>query len=178
MKQNAQKIYPVGELDVTLERDGFCRTILRELSGLLQEMIGLEEAEGYISVVGQNIGSAIDADYKSAMGVNKLNRQQIAEVLVDLKARIKGQFYIVEQDNNKIVLGNTVCPFEDKVLGRDSLCMMTSNVFGTVTAENAGFAKVCLHETIAKGDNGCKVVVYLRQTPEADKEEGNEYYRS
>ncbi|MBX6746796.1 MAG: transcriptional regulator, partial [Acetobacteraceae bacterium] len=39
-------------LEVQLDRDGFLRRLLRELAGTLQEVVGLEEASGYISVVG------------------------------------------------------------------------------------------------------------------------------
>ena len=176
MNQVLEKKPSVSELDISLERDGFCRSIINELSGLLQEMIGLEEAEGFISVVGQNIGSEVNAEYKDKLGVTKLNNEQIANVLVDLKTRINGGFYIVEQDDDKIVFGNSQCPFEDKVLGRPSLCMMTSNVFGTITAENNSYAKVVLDETIAQGCDKCKVTVYLNNTDECRASEGREYF--
>ena len=163
-------------LDVSLERDGFSRTIIREISGLLQDMIGLEEASGYISIVGQSIGNSINSEYKTALNVDKLSKQQINAVLLDLKRRINGEFYIVEQDENKVVFGNTRCPFEDKVVDRPSLCMMTSNVFGTITAQNTGYSKVILNETIAEGSQSCRVVVYFNENAVADSEDGREYY--
>jgi hypothetical protein len=61
------------------------------------------------------------------------------------------------------------------VVGRPSLCMMTSNVFGVLAAESAGYAKVVLEQTIAQGDPGCRVVVYLKPGPAADAAEGREY---
>jgi predicted ArsR family transcriptional regulator len=97
---------------------------------------------------------------------------------VDLKRRIQGDFFIIEEDEDRIVLGNRACPFGDKVLNRTSMCMMTSNVFGAITAENLGYAKVELQETIARGDAGCRVVVYLRPTSEAESAEGREYFRT
>lgn len=177
MNQPSQAVQVTSQLDISLERDEFCRTIINELSGLLQEMIGLDEAEGFISVVGQNIGNAINNEYKAKLNVDNLDSKQIADVLLDLKARIKGEFYITEQDNDKIVFGNTKCPFEDKVIDRPSLCMMTSNVFGTITAENNGYAKVVLDETIANGCDKCKVTVYLNNTDESKANEGREYYK-
>ena len=71
--------------------------------------------------------------------------------MVDLKRRINGDFYIVEETDEKIVLHNRVCPFEDKVIDRPAMCMMTSNVFGSIASENLGYAKVELNETIAEG---------------------------
>ena len=48
------------ELSIPLERDVFLRTLIRELAGTLQDVVGLEEASGFISVVGQNMGRQID----------------------------------------------------------------------------------------------------------------------
>ena len=167
----------VKSLDVPLERDGFCRTIIRELSGLLEDVVGLEEASGFISVVGQNIGNFIDSEYKEALQVENLTKDQIGQVLVDLKARINGEFYIKEMTDTKIVFGNSRCPFEEKAIDRPSLCMMTSNVFGTITSNNLGYAKVELKETIARGDSGCHVVVYFEANEEAENSEGIEYVK-
>jgi len=167
---------PVRHLDVTLDRDLFLRTLVRELSGTLEDVVGVEDASGFISVVGREVGDWIDGEYRQALAVSRLSREQVAEVLVDLKARIKGDFYVIEQDDEKIVLGNRACPFAEKVLGRESMCMMTSNVFGVVAAENLGYARVELQETIARGDAGCRVVVHLK--PASEAREGREYYRS
>lgn len=177
-KSNSSDRKSVSEIDVPLERDVFLRTLIRELSGTLEDVVGIEDASGFISVVGQNVGDWLDKEYKGALSVSKLSREQVAEVMVDLKARIKGDFYVIEQDDEKIVLGNRACPFAEKVLGRNSMCMMTSNVFGAIAAENLGYAKVELQETIAKGDPGCRVVVYLRPTPESEVRDGREYYGS
>ncbi|MBW3533871.1 MAG: transcriptional regulator [Gemmatimonadetes bacterium] len=167
----------VGRADVPLERDVFMRTLLRELSGTLQDVVGLEEADGFVSIVGQRIGDEINRDYKQALQVSELSRGEVAEVLVDLKRRIEGDFYVIEESDEKIVLGNRACPFAEKVEGRPSLCMMTSNVFGTIAAENLGYGKVELRETIALGDHECRVVVYLKPTPEADAASGREYFK-
>lgn len=168
---------PVSELNVPLERDIFTRMLIRELSGTLQEVVGLEEASGFISLVGQKIGDQIDREYKHALQVSRLTRDQVRDVLVDLKRRIQGDFYVIEESDDKIVLGNRRCPFGDKVLDRPALCMMTSNVFGLIAAENLGYSKVVLEQTIARHDAGCRVVVYLQPTPEGERSEGREYFK-
>ena len=99
-------------------------------------------------------------------------------VVVDLKARIQGDFYVIEQDEEKIVLGNRACPFAEKVLGRPAMCMMTSNVFCVIAAENLGYAKVVLEKTIARGDPGCRVVVHLKATTDAQSDTGREYFKA
>jgi len=166
----------VAHLHVPLERDIFLRTLLRELAGTLQDVVGLEEASGYISVVGGAIGEQIDREYRRALAVNRLTREQVADVLVDLKRRIQGDFYVLEETEDRIVFGNRACPFGDRVRDRPSLCMMTSNVFGYIAAQNLGYAGVELERTIAQGHPDCRVVVNLRPAPDAEQN-AREYYR-
>lgn len=168
----------LANLHVPLERDVFLRTLLRHLAGTLQEVVGLDEAAGFVSVVGQRIGDEINSAYTSALSVEQLTRGQVADVLVDLKRRIQGDFFVIEEDDEKIVLGNRACPFGEKVIGRPALCMMTSNVFGSIAAQNLGYAKVAIERAIARGDSGCRVVVYLKPTGVSQQAEGREYFKS
>ena len=163
---------------IPLERDVFLRDLVRHLSGTLEDVVGLEEASGFISVVGQRMGEDINSMYRLALQSEQLSRSQVAMVLVDLKQRIKGNFSLVSEDDDKIVLQTTSCPFGDKVKDRPSLCMMTSNVFGTIAAENLDYAKVSLDATIARGAAGCKITVYLSDNEEAMASDGNEYFKS
>lgn len=163
------------EATIDLERDKFLRVLLHELSGTLQDVVGLEEASGYISVVGAAVGKKLDAAYKAALQVERLSKPQVAQVLVDLKQRIQGDFYIVEEREDRIVLASRSCPFGEYVAGRPALCMMTSNVFGKIAAENLGYARVRIDKAIARGDAGCLVTVLL--TPSDSDELAREYYR-
>jgi predicted ArsR family transcriptional regulator len=162
---------------IPLNRDVFLRNLVRQLAGSLEQVIGLGEASGFMSVVGRAMGAEIDRDYRAALHTPALSRQQVAAVLVDLKRRIEGDFYVIEESAERIVLGNRACPFGDKVLGRPSMCMMTSNVFGAISAQNLGYAKVELQETIAEGHGGCRVVVHLKPTEAAEAAEGREYFQ-
>jgi predicted ArsR family transcriptional regulator len=166
------------ELDLPIDRDVFLRNLLRELSGTLEEVVGREEASGFISIVGQHIGEWMNDVYKDALDTDALSFEQICNTLIDLKKRINGDFYIISADKDKIVLGNRCCPFGDKVHDRPSLCMMTSNVFGTITAENHGYAKVALHDTIANGNSECRIVVHLTNNETAENDQGREYFKS
>jgi len=148
-------------LNVPLERDSFLRSLIRELSGTLQDVVGNEEAAGFLSVVGQAMGDQIDGLYKDAIGVERLSRDQVRDVLEDLKRRIRGNFKVVEESESRIVFENDRCPFGDKVAGRPSLCMMTSNVFGTIAAANLGYAAVDIEEAIAEGAPRCRVIIHL-----------------
>lgn len=168
----------IAALDVPLNRDVFMRTLVREMTNVLCEVIGIEQASGFVAVVGQGMGHQIDRDYRHALQLPSLNREQVAAVLVDLKKRIKGDFYVVEQSDHRILLRNRVCPFEDKVNGQRALCMMTSNVFGCIAAENLGYAKVELRQTIAEGARECEVAVHLVLSDETDALEGREYFKT
>ena len=172
------QIQTAKDVSVPLERDVFLRTLIRELSGTLEDVVGLQEAAGFVSVVGQTMGDWINREYKLALKTDQLDRTQVADVLVDLKRRINGDFYVIEHTSDKIVFGNRACPFEDKVIGRESMCMMTSNVFGAIAADNLGYAKVELQETIARGNPGCRIVVHLRQSAETDAAPGREYFHT
>lgn len=156
----------------------FLRTLIRELSGTLQDVVGLDQASGFISVVGQRVGDQINDSYKAALQVSKLSREQVRDVLADLKRRIQGTFYVISEDDEKIVFGNNDCPFAEKVIGRPAMCMMTSNVFGVIAADNLGYAKVSLEKTIAEGHGHCRVVVYLKSGPAAASAPGREYFEA
>lgn len=166
----------VAQLPLPLDRDVFLRRLLRELAGTLQDVVGLPEAAGYISVVGASIGEHINGAYREALAVDRLSRDQVTAVLIDLKRRIHGDFFVVEETEDQIVLGNRACPFGSHVVGRPSLCMMTSNVFGAIAAENLGYAAVSLERTIAQGHGGCRVVIRLRPAEEVEPEV-REYFR-
>jgi predicted ArsR family transcriptional regulator len=174
-----QERSPVAsEVDVRLDRDEFLRTLVQKLAGTLESVIGLDEAAGFVSIVGQEVGVELDQRYRNEMRVDALDSHQIADVLVDLKRRIQGDFRVTYQDEERIEFANRACPFGDRVVGHPSMCMMTSNVFGSIAAENLGYAKVVLGETIAMGAAGCSVVVHTLPTPAADAALGREYFAS
>ncbi|WP_437476081.1 methanogen output domain 1-containing protein [Sorangium sp. So ce1014] len=167
----------VRRLPVQLDRDHFLRQLLRELAGTLQEVVGLEQASGFVSIVGQKIGDRLNEEYRSGLQAPTLTREQVTQVLVDLKRRIQGDFYVIEESEEKLVLGNRACPFGELVKDRQALCMMTSNVFGVITAENLGYARVVIEEAIAQGHAGCRVVVHLKPSPDADGQAGQVYFK-
>ena len=166
---------PLRVLDEPFEQDSFLRTMLRHLAGTLQDVVGLKEAAGFVTIVSQRMGEEIERSYRESLGKERLSREEVAAVLIDLKRRIRGDFYLVEESDERLVLQNRACPFGDKVVGRSSLCMMTSNVFGYICAENLGYAKVAIERSIAEGHAECRIVVYLRPSPEADVAQGREY---
>ena len=153
------------------DRTQFVLELLRELASVLEETVGLDEAQGFIAVVGGRIGITMNEEYRAATGAGQLDVTEVAGALVDLKRRIDGGFSIERMDGDAIVLVNDACPFGAYVAGRESLCMMTSNVFGRITADNLGYARVDIEESIARADGRCRVVVHL-----VEGRGGREYY--
>jgi predicted ArsR family transcriptional regulator len=166
------------KLPIPLDRDRFVRELLREFADSLDKTMGSEKAVDFVAEIGQRTGGQFDAYYRAALKRLNLSREEVAAALVDLKRRIEGEFYIIEESDEKIVLGNRACPFGSKVLDRPSLCMMTSSVFGSIASRNLGYAKVELQETIARHAKECRVVVYLRPTAEAEQADGREFRMS
>lgn len=162
---------------ISLNSDIFLRSLIKELAGSLEDIIGIDEASGYISLVGQALGREINTDYCKALSVENIERNQLSDVLIDLKRRINGKFFLIEENEDKIIVGNHRCPFGNKVIGHTSMCMMTSNVFGYISSESSGYSKVELQETIANGDKGCRIVIYLKPNKEANAALGREYIK-
>jgi hypothetical protein len=92
MTSSTMPVAFMESLPINLERDVFLRNLIRELAGTLQDVVGLEEAAGFISVVGQRIGDQINNDYKTALQLEQLDRLQVARVLVDLKRVYRVRF--------------------------------------------------------------------------------------
>lgn len=169
----SQHDQPKAEPD--LDRDGFFRRMISDLAETLQDVVGERDARGFISIIGAKMGDRLDRLYRHHLEKEVLSRPDVANALVDLKTRIGGDFRVVEQNDEKVVLKNRECPFGAAVEGKPALCMMTSNVFGRIAAENLGYARVEIEESIALGHTGCSVVVSLKQS-DGNAGNGIEYF--
>jgi predicted ArsR family transcriptional regulator len=168
----------IESLELPIERDQFLRTMIRELAGTLQDVVGIEQAEGFLNVVGYRTGQHVNQIYQNALQLSNLSRSQVTAVLVDWKRRIQGDFYVIEETDEKIVLGNRKCPFAEQVEGREAMCVMTSNIFGAIAADNLGYARVELQDTIARGAQECKIVIYLKPSEVLDEFAAQEYFKA
>lgn len=108
----------VGGLDVALDRDVFVRALLRHLTGALEDVVGVGDASGFVSIVGQTIGGELDAQYRRALSLAELDRTVLSGVLVNLMGRIGGDFHVIEETEERIVFGNRACPFGEMIVGR------------------------------------------------------------
>jgi hypothetical protein len=153
--------------DFEPDHDLFLRQMVRDLSGTLEEVVGLQEANGVLALNGQGIATN-GQPIRNRMG-DRPTTTNLGEALCDFKSRIQGDFHGIETTEDQHVLGNRSCAFWVHVEGRPSPCMMTSNIFGTVVADNFGHDRIVLERTIAMGDKACRAVVHLYRdnTPSA-----------
>lgn len=155
-----------------MKRETFCLDLIADMTGVLEDTVGLEDAEGYVTIVGQMMGERIYQE--RGFGPDQpLPEADLGDVLVDLKSKIEGGFSVDEVRANGLTFVNDKCPFGARVEGRRSLCMMTSNVFGFLASQCKGYAKVELERTIALGDSMCRVHVHFDKNDAA----GREYYK-
>jgi hypothetical protein len=81
---------------------------------------------------------------------------------VTLKRALGADFFVIEADEQRIVLGNRRCPFGAAVQGQPQLCRLTTSVLGGIAARNRRASSVELEQRIAVGDAQCRIVVSLR----------------
>ena len=61
----------VKNASIPLNRDRFMRQLLGQLAETIEDVAGLEHAEGLIAMVGQNMGDSINRAYKDALDVGR-----------------------------------------------------------------------------------------------------------
>ena len=150
----------------------FYGDVVAHLASTLQDVVGLSDAEGFVATVGTRMGRDISDAYQPK---EQASHHHIAKILVDLKRRIGGTFKVDSITPDQIILSNGRCPFGDRVKGRPALCMMTTNVFGTVVSDRNGYAHVDVTDSIAENGSFCRVVVTLNAA-DIDVATGTEFF--
>ncbi|MCC5633029.1 hypothetical protein LC613_36505 [Nostoc sphaeroides CHAB 2801] len=100
MMQTSSLDHQVQSLELPIERDQFLCTIIRELAGTLQDVVGIKEAAGFLNVVGYRTGQHVNQIYHNGLQLSNLSREQVTAVLVDWKRRIQGDFYVIEESQD------------------------------------------------------------------------------
>ena len=159
---------------VAIDLDRFLGLIVRTLSKTLEETVGATEASGFMNLVGLSVFEEIQAEYLRVTGKDRLDRSSATAILLDFKHRLGGDFQVVEETEERIVLSNRRCPFGALAANCSSLCMVTSHVFGHLMAESQGYGRVTLADTIARGAPACRIVIDL--DPGEPGDEGQSYY--
>lgn len=158
-------------------KESFLRALVVQLAQTLEFEHGPDAAEAAVAQVGSDVGGQMEAEFRQAEYlVGRMSPAQMGYCYTRLKHAIDGGFYVIDADEERIVLGNTRCPFGEAVKQAPSLCRMTSSVFGGIAARNNdGPVTVVLEERIAVGDPGCRVVVHLAPDADAPETFGHRY---
>lgn len=158
-------------------KESFLRALVVQLAQTLEFDHGPDAADSAVAQVGTDVGGQMEEEFRRAeQVVGRMTPEQIARCYTRLKHAIDGGFYVIECTEDRIVLGNTRCPFGEVVRQAPSLCRMTSSVFGGIAARNGdGPVSVRLEERIAVGDPGCRVVVQLSGVEPAGADFGHVY---
>ncbi|MDF9794356.1 putative ArsR family transcriptional regulator [Methylorubrum extorquens] len=146
---------------IRLDREIFMDLVVTTMGSLFEDTVGSSEAGSFISLVGLVVGEKIQEEYLQVSGASQLDRKGMVDALLDMKQRIGSDFYVMDESEQRIVLGNKRCPFGELAKKCPSLCMLTANVCGHLAAESQGYARVDLPETIAAGASECRVVINL-----------------
>lgn len=152
-------------LILPIDKESFYLKLLLDLNATMEEVIGVEESRAFTNIITDRVATFYQSCYKNVIDQTTLTTEQIAYMLIDIYRRLGGSFTIQEFTPNKIVFANTYCPFGDSVKNHKSMCALTTNLFGKITADNLGYAGIDLEKAIAAGDDECRVVVYLEPKP-------------
>lgn len=146
----------------------------------VSEKLGRVERDdrlNYIELLGLTASGCFEAAYRQEFGQDgSLDHDKYAEMIVEIKNKIGGNFSRASSEPGMVRLVNTRCPFGEAVMQAPELCKMTSSVFGGIAARNFGYAKVILDKRIAVGSGICEVRVFT-DSKKAASFEGDEYHR-
>lgn len=160
-------------------REPFLRALAVQIAQTVERDSGPATAERVVATVGMGVGQRIETAFRAARDSSDgpLTSAEMAELFVDLKDGIDGDFFVIDANDDRVILGNRRCPFGKAVTHAPALCRMTSSVFGGIASRNRGGAAVHLEERIAVGDPECRVTVWLRPPPEEIEPEVHFYGR-
>lgn len=134
------------------------------------------DSDRYIEQVGLTASHCLEESARTCLGyTGPITSDQYADVIINIKNRIGGNFSRTSSAPGTIRVVNSCCPFGDSVREAPELCRMTASVFGGIAARNFGYSKVELRKRIALNDKHCEVCIYTNQEDARDKP-GDEYH--
>ena len=164
-----------SDVRMDLDHQTYLKMLLCEIADRLESIIGREDAESFLFASGAAVGRWLAAQYDEELGGLPSDPARLAEILVDLRHRIGGDFAIDDVSGSRIRLVIGQCPYGPRGHGLTPLCAITSSIVGRIAAEGSGYAAVHLAETIAEGAMACHVIVDLDE--QASDAECREYFR-
>ena len=147
-----------------------------ECQGCDQRCGGQGDTRNYIEHVGLAASHCLEETARACLGyAGPITADQYADLIINLKNRIGGNFSRSSGPSGAIQVVNSRCPFGDMVKEAPELCRMTASVFGGIAARNFGYGKVELKKRIALNHSHCEVCIYIDPEVARDKP-GDEYH--
>ncbi|HDH07854.1 MAG TPA: sigma-54-dependent Fis family transcriptional regulator [Gammaproteobacteria bacterium] len=132
--------------------------------------------QAYIEHLGLSASRCFEEVSKKQLGYQgKICTDQYANLIVNLKNQIGGQFSRASSIPGVVRVINKRCPFGEIVKEAPELCRMTASVLGGIAARNFGYAKVHLDKRIAMSEGRCEILVYTNHQVARDQP-GDEYH--
>lgn len=158
-----------------LTPERYLQLFIMQTGGMAQG-VNCSSLESFIKKIVLNSSEALEDIYRESHGLNDiLSMQEYADLLVNLKNSIGGEFKVIEINENTLNIQTTKCPFGELIESTPALCHMTSSIFGGIGARNYGYAKVELRKRIALGSDHCEICIH--RNPQASEQIiGDEYF--
>jgi serine/threonine-protein kinase RsbW len=94
---------------------------------------------------------------------------EAADALIAAEEQLGGDFFVMEADERRAVLGNRRCPFAiDGTPPSPTMCRFTSALGGRLAAGGSRGAHVVLDERLASGDHRCRIEIRMDPPPSPD----------
>lgn len=138
----------------SLSAKKFLCKLITQYAHIHHRTIG-SKAQEYIKQLGIRTGEWFESYYQ----IHDWTPDHYADVIVDIKNSIGGEFYISEVTPHYVIVKAHSCPFGEFVKDAPHLCTMTSSVFGGIAARHFDYGEVSLRKRIALGDAGCEVLI-------------------
>jgi len=161
-------------MEFILREDFFLQLLADYL--LFSEMLMGQAAEICLQKLGQKLGLSIEEYYFQNTGRHDLSPKEFAELIATVLNKLGGNYYLKAYSDNKIEIVSTKCPFGQMIIKSPLLCQTIQSIFGGIAARNFPYCKVAPLQSRARKDPVCRLVIFLKETKEAQEFKGQCFY--
>ncbi len=164
--------YQAGRLDA----GAIAYDILGTAAALGEAALGPEAISLCLDALGPLVGGEVEDQYRKRWNEWKqLTPAQYGYLVADLYGAMGGASALASADAEKVTVNSLRCPFGRTALASESLCTFTSSLFGTIAANNFGYAWVVRKHQTPVSEVECETTVYLTPSVRHEMDRGIEY---
>jgi serine/threonine-protein kinase RsbW len=150
---------PMPEIGTTPHKDGLASVVVALAAAAEAHPTGTPAQTA--SMAGAAIADAVVAGKPPGDGPT------VGRLLVEAHQALGSDAQVLTADDETVEIAVSRCPFGEGVAGRESLCHVSTGLAGRLGAQVNGSATVVLAESIAAGDDECRLQMWLG-TPEEE----------